>query len=251
MIDMEKTTIAIYLIGLFLVINLILGLWYGRGVKDIRDYALGSRSWSTGALVMTYLATVIGNGYIFSIQSEIYSFGICEFFAEFGFVIFHFIFAFIFASKMSKFRDCINLGDMMNKMYGKLSQIFVGIVAPIHGMVIFGLQLAAVSLILEKFLHINGVWGIVASGIILVAYTALGGIRAVVATDILQFVMLILTFSIIASVAIAKIGGTDVLIQSIPKEKFEIVSNPKLPYYISFFLMTGVFQCLINEPARM
>ena len=47
----------------FLIINLAVGLYFGRGVRNISDYALGGRNFSTGALVATIVSTwVSGQG---------------------------------------------------------------------------------------------------------------------------------------------------------------------------------------------
>jgi SSS family solute:Na+ symporter len=63
-------------VGGFLIVNLLIGLWAGRGVKTIEDYAVGSRKWGTGALVMTYMATIIGAGSLFRESFETYKHGI-------------------------------------------------------------------------------------------------------------------------------------------------------------------------------
>ena len=48
----------------FLVLNLGIGLYHGRGVKSIKDYALGDRNFSTSALGATTVATTIGGGFL-------------------------------------------------------------------------------------------------------------------------------------------------------------------------------------------
>jgi SSS family solute:Na+ symporter len=69
---MQTSTIGLYIVGAFLLVNLALGLWAGRDVKDIRDYAIGNKKWSTGALVMTYLATIVGGGWVFRYPKDLY-----------------------------------------------------------------------------------------------------------------------------------------------------------------------------------
>ena len=48
----------------FLLITLIIGLRAGRGIKDIKEYALANKSFGTVALTLTYLATDIGGAAI-------------------------------------------------------------------------------------------------------------------------------------------------------------------------------------------
>lgn len=50
--------IDIAIVAGFLILTLVVGLYYGRGVRTVEDYALGGRSFSTEALVSTIVATV-------------------------------------------------------------------------------------------------------------------------------------------------------------------------------------------------
>ena len=57
----------------FLIINLIVGLAYGKEVKTISDYSLGGRNFSTAALVSTIVATFITGSGFFVTLSKTYS----------------------------------------------------------------------------------------------------------------------------------------------------------------------------------
>lgn len=49
--------IDLFIVVSFLVLTLAVGLGHGQKVKNIKDYALGERNFSTGALVATIVAT--------------------------------------------------------------------------------------------------------------------------------------------------------------------------------------------------
>lgn len=66
----------------FLVINLAVGLFYGRGVKNIKDYALGGRNFTTAALVSTIVATWASGSGFFITMSKTYSDGLYYVFAS-------------------------------------------------------------------------------------------------------------------------------------------------------------------------
>ena len=55
----------------FLTLNLVVGLYYGRGVKNIKDYSLGNRNFSTGALVSTIVSTCVTGSGFFIILTKI------------------------------------------------------------------------------------------------------------------------------------------------------------------------------------
>ncbi|KJV72796.1 putative membrane protein [Orientia tsutsugamushi str. TA716] len=73
---MSALNIDIILVGLFLIANLAIGLWYGKEVKSVRDYAISGSNFSTAALTATLLATWIGGGTFSFRLYEIYSIGI-------------------------------------------------------------------------------------------------------------------------------------------------------------------------------
>ncbi len=54
--------IDLLLITLFLVVNISIGLWYGKDITSMQDYALGGRKFSTAALAATIISTWIGGG---------------------------------------------------------------------------------------------------------------------------------------------------------------------------------------------
>ena len=54
----------------FLFITLIIGIWNGRNINSIKQYALGDKKFSTGALVATIVATWIGGDYLFITLSD-------------------------------------------------------------------------------------------------------------------------------------------------------------------------------------
>jgi Flp pilus assembly protein protease CpaA len=48
----------------FLLLTLLVGLWAGRGIKDIREYAIKNKMYATGVFTMTMLATYFVAGII-------------------------------------------------------------------------------------------------------------------------------------------------------------------------------------------
>jgi len=47
------------IVSSFLLLTLAVGLWSGRGVKNMREYAVANKQFGTGVLTMTMLATYI------------------------------------------------------------------------------------------------------------------------------------------------------------------------------------------------
>lgn len=75
-----------------------------------------------------------------------------------------------------------------------------------------------------------------ACGLIMLAYTLLGGLWAVMITDFVQFVVMGVAVVVLAPLILIKIGGATVLIRDLPPELWSPTS-PKYPWYwvLSFF----------------
>ena len=56
---MNYFSVDYLIIYAFLIITLILGIKAGKGIDNIRTYAIGDKNFSTAALILTFLATTL------------------------------------------------------------------------------------------------------------------------------------------------------------------------------------------------
>jgi len=59
-----------------LVLTLLIGLWAGRGVNNVKEYIIGDRRFSTAALIMSFLATNVGLTMVISSTGRLFSQGL-------------------------------------------------------------------------------------------------------------------------------------------------------------------------------
>ena len=105
------------IVSLYLLFCLYLGYSKVNKIKTLTEYAVGSRTISTLALITAVFATKIGAGATMGEIERVYSLGL--FFAVTLMIspMFWFITAKIFAGNIDKFKDCISLTDIMRKLY--------------------------------------------------------------------------------------------------------------------------------------
>jgi SSS family solute:Na+ symporter len=60
----------------FLAVTLMVGLWAGRGLKSLEEYAIANRVYGTGVLTLTFLATGIGGSSVIEVAANVFSDGI-------------------------------------------------------------------------------------------------------------------------------------------------------------------------------
>ncbi len=209
----------------FLLVTLLVGLWAGRGVKDIRDYAIANREFGTGALVITLIATYLGGWDLICFPSDIFSDGLTHIIPRVvcGLICCLLFIAWFVAPKMVNFKDCLTMGDLMYIFYGKSGQLITGLLGLIYNTTVISSQILFLSHVCE-WLGVRSDWGLSLATLVLVIYTAKGGMRAVTTTDILQFIAIVVAIPLLAHLMIYQAGGIRALLSRVPSEKLQLLN---------------------------
>ncbi|MGC0372433.1 MAG: hypothetical protein DGJ47_001146 [Rickettsiaceae bacterium] len=181
--------IDIAIVAAFLIINLGVGLYYGRDVKTIEDYATGNRNFSTAALVSTIVATAMTGSLFAAGISRTYTDGLYDFIPTCGVPMSLFLLAYFIIPKMKSFMKNISIAEAMGKRYGKTVRIITAMAAIIASSGLISMQYKVFGSIVSYFLNIDIVYAVITTGLIVTLYSAFGGIRSVTFTDIIQFMI--------------------------------------------------------------
>ena len=183
---------AIFIV--FLLINIVLGLYSSKGIQTIREYAIGNRNFSTATIVATIVATWIGGGFFCTLIPETYSNGLHFIWVTLlGDFICLSLVALFFAPRMEEFLGKLSIADAMGDLYGKRVQVITAISAFIGVSGLIAMQFKIAGMMFEYALNLPEIYGILSAGFIVTLYSALGGIKSVTFTDTVQFI----TFAII------------------------------------------------------
>jgi SSS family solute:Na+ symporter len=249
---MNYFSIDYLIVYAFLAITLIIGFKAGKGIKDIKEYALANRMFGTAALVLTWLATDVAGETILDMAGSVRTEGILQPLAIFGgWGIAMLMQALIFAPKVVHFHNCITMGDIMGELYKRPSQVITGILTFLTALCITGMELTVLGILFNSLLGINYQWAILIGGLILIGYTVHGGIKAVTYTDLFQFLVLLAVIPIITIITLQQAGGIKQIFMQVPATKFQIFDHPKFVHYFALFLSLSVFQFSVIDPALM
>ncbi|MFP3034700.1 MAG: sodium:solute symporter family protein, partial [Candidatus Tisiphia sp.] len=106
--DWDTTIFAI-----FLVFNLAVGLFYSRGIKNINEYAIGNRNFSTSTITATIIATCIGDGFFSEAVSESYKQGLYFIIPAIGEPLALIIVGYLLAPRMAEFLGNLSIAEAM------------------------------------------------------------------------------------------------------------------------------------------
>jgi Na+/proline symporter/signal transduction histidine kinase/CheY-like chemotaxis protein len=233
--------IDIVIVGIYLIATLVIGIWKGRGVRSMKEYAVGNKDYATFVLVATILATLIGGSSTIGTIEKIHSVGIIFGVLHLGYVIQKIIIAYIVAPRIENFKGAISCGDIVEKLYGNCGRFITGIASFVYCSAGIAMQIAAIGYLFYYYLDVSYMIGILLGAGAIVFYSTFGGIRAVVTTDVFQFAILIVAFPVLCNLGLNKVGGYDGLFNAVPADRMVFLDKDAiLRYVLPLFLLISI-----------
>ena len=221
----------------YLISTLILGVFYGKNVKSLKDFA-SSSTYSTPVLLATLCATVIGGGSTLGIVTNVHRYGIIFMIAFMGAALNKYLVAHYVSPKIQKINNITSLGDIFENAYGQLGRTIAGLCIFCVSIACVGHQTTAIGFVFKSFFGFDFITGVLLAYGTLVIYSSFGGIRSVIATDVYQFALILAFIPIVVIVCLNKIGGVSTFLSLVPLEKISFSSQlTYLPQALTIFFM--------------
>jgi SSS family solute:Na+ symporter len=225
------------LIIFYLCVVLVVGLLSGKGMKSLQEFSVSHRSYTSLVIFATLSASFIGGGFSIGNAEKVFRLGIANIVALWGFSLKEILVARFIAPRMDNFPNVISTGDIMELGYGKAAKVVTGFFSVFLCAGIVGAQVGAIGLICEEFVGIKPIWGIMIGCGIVIAYSTIGGMRAVVLTDIIQFCILAIGLPAALIFGMVKLGGFSAIRETIPAGHFSIPADTMtIGAFLSLFL---------------
>jgi len=236
MTGIDWAVIVIYLAGV-----IAFGLWMGRKQTDMKDYFLGSRRIPWWAALLSMVATEISAATFLGAPEQGYVRDLTYLQIMIGSVVARFALAFLFLGVYYRFEVYTVYGFLTHR-FGfptknaaagafMLGRLFAG-----------GSRLFIASLAVKVVTGFDLLYSIILLGTVAILYTLIGGIKAVIWTDVVQAIVL-------AGGAIASIV---VLLGEIPLGTEEVIgvlsSHDKLRLFDTRWLTDGHSLALFSNP---
>ena len=239
-------SIDLLIIVFFLLANLLLGYWSSTKTHTFKQFSVGERHFSSFFIFCTLSATFIGGGYTVGNAGKVFVGGMVYAVALLGFSFKEILVACFVAPRMDRFRSCLSVGDMMCINYGRHAQWITGVLSVLICGGILGAQVGALAAIIRITLHINVIAGLCISFAVLLVYSALGGMRAVVWTDTLQFMILALGIPLTFFIGLHHVGGWQHVTQVVPRGYLHFLNTPaQWVFFVLLFLTWMLGETLV------
>ncbi|MBS3945060.1 MAG: sodium:solute symporter family protein [Melioribacter sp.] len=229
------STLDIIIILLFFLALVIIGLLPGfqKKVSGKEEYLLHGRKVGLILFILTNVSTWYGG--ILGVGEFTYRNGLFSWITQgLPYYIFAIIFAFLFAPKIRN-ASLYTIPDKLELVYGKrvgviTSLLIFILVSPAPYILMIG---SLINLIFSLDLILSLIIATLLSSIYLIK----GGYKSDLYTDVLQFFIMFIGFTIIVFFSFKNIGGTDYLYKSLPETHLSITGGVSPFYLIVWFLI--------------
>jgi solute:Na+ symporter, SSS family len=235
---MQISTIDLAIIVIYFVFIVGLGCWAGlrkKKTEQAQEYFLAGKTLRWPVIGLALFATNISTVHLVSLAQEGYTNGLAygnfEWMAPFTLIMLALFFApFYIRSRVA------TLPDFLEKRYSRASRDWLALLSIVSAIFIhIGFSLYAGAVVLEGMFGIGKMTSIVLIAALTGFYTIVGGLMAVVLTESVQTIILLLGAIVLTGIGYAKVGGWSGIAQSVDAVKLTVLrpsGDPSgLPWY--------------------
>ncbi len=214
---LDITVIVVYTVGI-----VVLGCWAGlrrRGGGAAKEYFLAGGTLRWPVIGLALFATNISCVHLVSLAQSGYDSGLLngnfEWMAAFTLVLLGLFFApFYIRSQVT------TLPDFLEKRYSRECRDWLAVLSIVSAVTIhIGFSFLTGGIVLEKLFNIDMYTGIVVVAALTGLYTIIGGLMAVVVTEAIQTVVLVLGAAVITYFAWERMGGWEPMVEMLQQKE--------------------------------
>ncbi|MEF2228861.1 MAG: hypothetical protein V3581_02360 [Candidatus Cardinium sp.] len=190
--------VSLWIVAVFLLLTLLVAIYFSRKKTSFREYAVGSKQFSTATLVFTVLATLYGGGGLVRNVECVYSMGLSwmmlTWLSSLGLWVVSRL-----ALRMGPFMHHPSVAETIGHIYGRYPSMIAVLVGICSAIFSITMQITVMSQAIGMcFQAANPYIVPILTTLLLIFYSTFGGIRAVTFTDVLQFITFAVVIPILA-----------------------------------------------------
>lgn len=247
---MSTNTIYLLTVAVFMVILAIIGILISRGIKNQEDWMVAGKSLGMIPMAGTYFATIVSAASIVSYMGYYYLNGWPGWWNCAGTFLTSFLACLWFAKRLRK-AGCDTLPDYIAARFGSQLAMPAAILITICTIALLAAQVVGSVVVLQAFVDWSALTCCIVVLIVFVAFTMIGGMKAVAWTDTICAFVIIIGVWIMAVSFLGEVGGFKAMNLGIAAINPDFVSafSEKItpPVALSWLVTWGI--CNFGAPA--
>jgi SSS family solute:Na+ symporter len=208
---LDLSVLAVYLIGI-----LVVGIWAQRKARTQEDFLVAGRSVGPVLYSGTMAAVILGGGSTVGGVKLGYQYGVSGMWLVSMYGLGMIVMGVVLVPRIMRLK-LFTIPELLQRRYSVGSRIAGGVVMAAYDLMIVVTGTIAVGALIEPIVGIPRTTAIILSSAVMVAYSVIGGMWALTATDIVQFVIKTVgILFILLPAAIIHAGGFQGMQQHLP-----------------------------------
>ena len=213
----DITVFVIYMLGMVAV-----GIYFMKQNKLQEDYYVGGRKMNSFHIGLSVVATDVGGGFSIGLGGLGFLIGLSGSWMLFTGIIgawLSAIFLIPFIYPLARKFNFLSFPEILNHFYNKKVALVAGIISLIGYIGFTSSQvLAGAKLASATFPSLTIIDAVLLMGVIVIGYTVLGGLKAVIFTDTIQWIILMFGLIVVGiPLAFIEVGGWEAVSQYLPQ----------------------------------
>ena len=219
----------------YLAVLLWIGLSSARRIRTSTDYTLAGRNVPWVVLLATTAATMIGGGASVGTVSRVYEIGVAAALITCAWHL-QLIFTGLWAAPRLRRLNLVTVADFFELRFGRVARAMATAHCLLFLVGALVAQMAAMATITASTAGIPYGAALLIGAAVTIFYSTVGGMRAVVATDVLQFVILVGGMAAASGMLIFQQGGFLPLAEQVGAAHFQITGHWSVTGAVSLFV---------------
>ncbi|GAB4019554.1 high affinity choline transporter 1 [Spirosoma koreense] len=215
----------LFCIAVYLLSNVAVGAWAARRVTNSQDFVLAGRGLPLFLAASVTFATWFGSETIMGAPAMFVEGGFLAVIEEpFGSALCLFLVGAFFARPLYRL-NITTFSDYFRIRYGRSAELLSAIIVIPSYFSWIAAQLVAIGIVLSVVTDVPREYCIIASAVIVMIYTLLGGMWSISVTDFFHNLIIILALAVLAVLLWNDVGGWETIQQRTPAGFFRFLPN--------------------------
>lgn len=240
---MENLWIEYIIIVAYFIFIVTKGIRRSKEIRNSDDFLVAGRNIGWFFLLCTMGATVVGGGASIGAIGKTYEWGILMVAVSSGWYI-HFIFSGLYVAPRFREAELYTVAGYFGYRFGDKSRFIAFILSLLFSIGVLGAQMVAFGKIVTTMIpQLPYFWAVLIGGGLVILYSTAGGLLAVIHTDVYQFVILIIGFTITLILCVPDLlTNANQITAVVPAEFFQLEGGKGW-----LFLLTTFIAFLLGE----
>ena len=241
----ERVAADVGIVIVYILVLVGMGLFGGRKVKGADDFAAADKKYGAPVIFASLAASYVGGGFSVGNAAEAFENGIGMTAALLGFGVVTVLVGKYIAPGVRRFAGVSSTGGIAAAAYGKGAGVLTGLCGFLCCAGVVGAQMEGMGVTLHTLLGVSPTVGVLIGCGVVLLYSTIGGMGAVIAADMVQFFLLALGMPLLLFAALSRAGGVGAVLAATPPSFFDPLNGRSGAAFLSLLLTMALGEALV------